>query len=212
MRLWARILLTLIVAAGLGVSIWAYRNRQRLSHQWSAYQVGAAISFDQARREIARLEKGPDSESQIRELVAKWGTGNGQFDLFLARYVDHPDSSETMRKAFSLELSWREELLPRWAHFWSWEGGPEPEGRVALILEYLDVLLLAEPPRTITWREVLDLQAVFQLTGQSDLAVRLKPENWQQRYRRWLEVRAEPLPEVSRPDRPFPDWQGQVPR
>jgi hypothetical protein len=117
-----------------------------------------------------------------------------------------------MRKTFSLELSWREDLLPRWAYFWSWKAGPKPGERVVLILEYLDVLLSAEPPRVLTWREVLDLQAVFQLTGQPHLAVRLKTDNWQTRYRRWRELRDSQLPDLPRPEGPFPDWEGPVPR
>jgi hypothetical protein len=174
--------------------------------------VGAAISFEQAKREIGRLEKGPDQEAQIRDLVGKWGRDNRQFDLFLARYVDHADSSEALREAFSLELAWREGLLPKWAYFWSWKSGPEPDDRIASILEYLNVLMSAEPPRTLTWREVLDLQAIFQLAGQPELAARLKPESWRQRYRQWEARRDAEIPHIPRPGKPFPDWQGPVPR
>ena len=62
----------------------------------------------------------------------------------------------------------------------------------------------------ITWREVLDLQAIFQLTGQPRLALRLSPANWRQRLRTWQQDRPRPLPHVARPAAPFADWQGPM--
>jgi hypothetical protein len=212
MRLWPRIVVALVVFTCFGVGIWVAAHHRRLRQQWAAYQVGSAISFDHARRELSRLERGDDQESQIRELVSKWGTGNCQYDLYLARYVDHPDSSETLREMFSCELAWREQLLPRWAHFWCWQSESPIEKQVSAFLEYLNVLLQAEPPRKLTWREVLDLQAVFQLSGHSDLAKRLRPDNWQERFRRWQQVcEGAALPD-ARPKIPFPDWEGTVPQ
>src|SRR3989337_2211904 len=113
-----------------------------------------------------------------------------------------------MRKAFSLEFGWREECLPRWAHYWSWHTPQEPDREIASMVAYLDVLQTAAPSKTITWREVLDLQAIFLLTGEPRLAKRLDPENWRDRYRRWRESHRENLPHVARPGEPFPDWEG----
>ena len=76
------------------------------------------------------------------------------------------------------------------------------------VASYLDDLAASSPnaqtPRPITWREVLELQAVFQLTGADSLAPRLSPENWLSRYTRWQKMRPEKLPHVARPKAPFP--------
>ncbi|HID74409.1 MAG TPA: hypothetical protein EYP56_00235 [Planctomycetaceae bacterium] len=208
MRLWARILLIVVVLA-VGASV-LYRG-PKLARQWAAFQVGTAISFDQARRELARLERRPDAELQIDALVAKWGTGNPRYDLFLARYLSEPQCTGSLRARFSLELAWREGLLARWAHFWCWYSDSEPDRRIAQIAEYLTVLLDDPVRRPITWREVLELQAVFQLTGHPELAVRLKPDGWRRRFRRWQSACAGRLPHITRPEKPLPDWQGPLP-
>jgi hypothetical protein len=62
----------------------------------------------------------------------------------------------------------------------------------------------------MTWREVLNLHAVFALSGCPDCANGLTAENWQQHYRRWLAERLAELPPVARPSKPFPDWQGPL--
>lgn len=211
MRFWPRMLLTILLLAVLCAGVGGYLYRRKIADQWAVYQVGAAVSFDQARREIARLERGPHRDAAIRELVSKWGTGNPQYDLFLARYVDHPQSSEMIREAFSLEFAWREDLLPRWAHYWAWKPSRDPAERLDSIVEFLNVLLRAESTRRLTWREILDLQAVFQLTGRPDLALRLKPENWRERYVRWQQERKAAMPRIARPEKPFPDWEGPIP-
>ena len=212
MRPWLRILTTLLVLAVVGLGTWGYLFRNQLAHQWATYRVGAADSFEEARTEINRLENGPDRDARLRELVRKWGTGNQQFDLYLARYVGNPDSSESLRKTFSLEFGWREELLPRWAHYWSWRAAREPDREITSILAYLDLLTAADSSKTITWREVLDLQAVFQLTGQPRLAKRLSPDNWRDRYRNWLASCPGEIPHVPRSAKPFADWQRSEPR
>jgi len=212
MRPWLRILVSLLLLAGIGLGTWCYFARHRMASQWVSYRVGAAGGFNEARAEIARLEGGPGRDAALRELARSWGAGNPQFDLHLARYVGSPDSSESLRKTFSLEFGWREELLPRWAHYWSWRAAQEPDREIASILAYLDLLLSAESPKPIAWREVLDVQAVFQLTGQPRLAKRLGPANWQDRYRRWLANRPDQLPHVPRPAKPFADWQGPAPK
>jgi len=212
MRLWLRLLLLLFVLVGAGAGAWCYLNWQRLVRQSACYRVGVAPSFKEAQAEIAWFETGRDREAKLRELLRKWGTGNRQFDLYLAQHVGHAKSTEALREAFSLELAWREELVPRWAHYWSWRAPLEPDEQIASIIEYLDDLAAAETPKKITWREVLDLQAVFHLTGYRRLAHRLTPENWHERYRRWSETRPAKLPHITRPAKPFPDWQGPLPK
>lgn len=205
MRPWLRILVMLVLLTGIGLGAWCYRNRNRLACQWASYRVGAARSFHGARAEIAWFETGPDRQTRLRHLVGKWGTGNRRFDLYLARYVTGRDSSELLRKTFSLELGWREELLPRWAHYWRWQAPREPDQEIASILDYLHVLISADPPKPVTWREVLQLQAIFQLSGQPELAKRLSPVNWPDRYRRWLQRSQGRLPHVPRPAKPLPE-------
>ena len=214
MRPWLRVLLTLLVLGGIGIAAWWYARREQLTRQWRCYRVGAAGSFDQAKREIAWFETGTHRQVRLDELVRKWGTGNGQFDLYLARYVDHPASSELLREVFSKELGRRGDLLPRWAHYWSYRAPLEPDEQVASILAYLDTLYSTEPPKGITWREVLDLQAVFQLTrhgvaGEGWRARGLSPTSWLEYYRVWQETRPAKLPHVVRPEKPFADWQGR---
>ena len=202
MRLWLRTLAFLAVLAAIGLGVWWYVNRERLAWQWSCYRVGAAGSFDEAQAEIARLETGPRSRAGIRELVGKWGTGNQRFDLYLARYLYQPNCTAALRESFCGELGCRPELLPRWAHCWSHLTELEPDQRIGSICGYLDTRKWWQG---ITWREVLDLQAVFQLTGQGQFAERLTPDNWHDRYRRWQQVRPSELPHVARPKRPVPD-------
>ncbi|HUT09271.1 MAG TPA: hypothetical protein VMY42_02145 [Thermoguttaceae bacterium] len=200
MRCWLRFLIVPVISAGILVGAWWYANRQRLTRQWDCYRVGAAESFDQAQGEITRCETAPDGQARIAELVHKWATGNRRFDLYLARYVHQPQCSSALRAAFSRELGRREGLLSRWAHYWSWQASLEPDEQIASIVAYLDGL---DSSRTITWREVLDLQAVFELTGRGQLAARLSPANWHTRFRRFEQAHPGRLPHVTRPDGPF---------
>lgn len=203
MRGRTRILITLSVTLLLGFCAAAYLGREKLIRQWACYRVGAADSYDQARSEIAWFEQGPKRRQRLEELVAKWGTGNPRFDRYLARYVSDPASSEELRKRFSLELGWRDVLLARWAHFWRWQAKREPDEEIASVVRYLNTLVEVDPPRELTWREVLDLQAVLTLTGHPDMAHRLDPTSWQARYRRWEQIRPDPLPPIPRPEEPF---------
>jgi len=200
-----------VVAAGI-VAVWVYANREALGRQWMAYRVGTAADFAEARRAIEWFEAGPDRDARLRELVAKWGGGNVQFDFYLARYVGSAESSEALRKSFSLGLAWQEGLLPRWAHYWCWRAVQEPDRQIEEILSYLEMLDAAkEPLPQITWREILDLQAIFYLSGQPKWAERLAPANWRARYRQWRESRpAGPL-DVRKPAKPLPDWEGPIP-
>ncbi len=202
----ALVLLLLIAGALLGG--WAYVHRQALSWQWASYQVGAAESYEDAREKIARFEQGPDAPARLRVLVAKWGAGNPQFDRHLAQYAVAGESSMALRRAFSRELGRRPELLPRWAHFWCWRAPIEPDRQIASILDYLDALAFDEGPAadpSLTWRELLDLQAIFTLSGHADRAARLTPEGWREYYRVWRETRQDTIQHVPRPAGPLPE-------
>lgn len=195
------------VAAGA----WFFWNHERLARQWAARGVASATTFDEAGRAIAAIENAPDHEARIRELTSKWGVGDLPFDLYLAWYVGSPKSSEFLRETFSLEFAWRQELLSRWAHYWSWRATQEPDQEIAAIVEFFDLLAASPSPRPITWREVLDLQAIFVLSDQSRLALRLSPENWHSRYQTWRKAQPGEVSQVDRPKAPFFDWQGPVP-
>jgi hypothetical protein len=195
------VLLLLAGAAAIG----GYVLRAALAQQWALYRVATAGSPTAAQRELAWFERGPDAPAQLRELVSHWGTGHPQFDLALAGYLSRPECSEALREAFSHEFAWREELLPRWAHFWAWHAAANPDEEIRSVTEYLQLLSTSDPPKTIPWREVLDLQAIFAITGQIRLAHRLSPQNWQERFQQWLQQRATPLPSVPRPKEPFPE-------
>jgi len=211
MRIWTRLLIVVVVLAAGAASLAYYLNRERLSRRWAAQGVASATSFEEAGSKIAALENHPGRDSLIRDLAGQWGRRDQQLDLYLAWYAGSAKSSEFLRETFSLEFGWREELLPRWAHYWSWRAPQEPDRQIESIVGFLDLLAQSETPRPITWREVLDLQAVFVLTSQPRLAKRLSPENWAGRYQQWQKGRPQPLPHVARPEQPFPDWQGPVP-
>jgi len=210
MRPFLRLLGTLLLLSLPAVAAWVYGSRETLLCQWHCYRVGAAGTPAEAQGELAWFEKGPPNPSRLRALTARWATGNQRFDFHLARHVTGPQSSPALREAFSYELSWREDVLARWAHYWCWQARLAPDQEVASIVEYLTTLATADPAKTITWREVLDLQAIFELTGRREPAKRLSPDNWRTRFEAWRTGRPEPPPLV-RPERPFPDWHGPLP-
>ena len=201
--------LVLVAAVALAsVGGWGYANRQMIAWQWASYQVGAATTFEQAREQLAWFEQGPDAPEKLRMLAGKWGTGNPQFDRYLAEYATARDSSMAVRRAFSEELARRPELLPRWAHFWCWQASLEPDRQIESILDYLDALAFSEEPVAdprLTWRELLDLQAVFTLSGDVARAARVTPDNWREHYRVWTETQRTELGHVPRPAGPLPD-------
>jgi len=203
-----RALLLLVVVAGLLAGVWVFVNWRIVVWQWSSYQVGAAASFEEARKQFAQFEQGEHAPERLRVLVAKWGTGNRQFDRYLAQYATDGGSSTALRRAFSRELGRRPELLPRWEHFWRWQASLEPERQIASILEYLDPKAFADQPgagASITWRELLDLQAIFAISGDHDRAARVRPDTWREHYRVWSETRRTAIGHVSRPASPLPD-------
>jgi len=204
MRRWLWISLAALLLAALGLGAWAYAHRGALQRQWACYRVGAAGSPAEAQAEIAWFEAdAEDRQVRLDDLVGKWGTGNQRFDVYLASHLYDPACSDALREAFAAELDRRPELLPRWAHFWSWRTRQEPNEQIGSTVEYLGTLAAATPPATITWREVLDLHAVFELTGQGALAAGLSPANWLEHYRRWQQVRPAELPHIGRPKEPF---------
>lgn len=207
------LLATILAAAvvGLAVGIWWYVELGPAGSQLASYRIGQAKNFDQAKREIAAVERQPNAEKALRNLVSGWRTGNQSFDFYLASYLRDPQCGEALRRKFSLELAWRPELLADWAHYWSWRTRQPPADEIASIRDYLAALSAAEAPRPLTWREVLDLQAALALTGHGDLARRIGPDNWAERYRTWLKGESA-FAAVDRPDQPLPDWQGPLPK
>lgn len=196
----------LVVAIVAGAAWWV-RDRWEIGTQLASYGIGRAATYADAAKQIAEIEKSGDPAA-LRKLVSGWGTGNDRFDYYLARYVvespsnrapsnqapskqapsnqapsNQAPSSEALREAFSRELSWRPPLLPRWAHFWSWQVKQPPAEEIMSVRGYLAALLQADPPRKLSWREVLALQAVFTLTGHTEAAHRLDTTNWRTRLR-----------------------------
>jgi hypothetical protein len=199
-----KILIVLFLLAGTGLSACWYVNREFLQHHWMIYQVGAAPTYEEAKPKLAWFDAPSDRNARLPTLVGRFGRGNGRFDLYLAQYVDDRDSSESLRQAFSNELAARDGLLARWAGYWSWRLAQPPDAEIASILTYMEVLQAA-PSATLTWREVLDLQAVFQGAGRPELARGLSPGNWRERFRQWGLDRPARLPHVPRPSEPMPE-------
>lgn len=234
-----RQLIALVLVVGIVAgAAWWMRERWAIGAQLASYRIGQATTYAEAAKKIAEIEQSGDSTA-LGELVGGWGTGNDRFDYYLARYVVEPPSSqapsreapsrdassrEALREAFSRELSWRPALVARWAHFWSWQVKQSPAEEIASIRGYLAALLQADPPRKLSWREVLALQAAFALTGHADAAHRLDTTNWRARFERAEsgfggersadeDTKAARLEAPSvRPSAPLPGWKGPLPR
>jgi hypothetical protein len=209
-RLWLAISLAAALG-GLAAGAWFYSHPLPLGMWMTVSRIGSAPTFSLAKRELHEIDAGPRREEKLRELVAGWGMGNPQFDLHLAQYLGGPECSDELREAFSLELGWRPELLPRWGRYWAWHSAQDPEEEIESIVEYLAALASVAPPRRLSWRETLNLQAAIALTGDAELARRLMPDDWLRRYRAWVASRSE-WRRVVRPDSPLPDWQGALSR
>jgi hypothetical protein len=169
------------------VALWLYSRRDALRLQWECYQVTGAASYEQFQQRIAEFERVSSDYNRRRALVNRWHTGNEKFDDFLVKYLFDGQCSEELREVFSRELIWREELLPAWAEHWRRQK-PDWEERVGSIRRYLQTLKTAQPPRSITWRDVLDLQAALELRGHGKLARRITPDNWRERFQLWQEA------------------------
>ena len=182
-------LLGLLIAA-VGVGGWLYLNREAVERRRAVLRVADAPTLAQAVAEFRWFETPPDEEAKRTALVAHWGTGDERFDDYLVRYLGDSTCSEALRKRFSEELAWRPELRSTWAAAWRQRVKQQPEAEIASVLEFLDTLSAAENPPRLTWRQVLDVQAVFELRGRGELATWLSPENYRERYRAY--VAAEP--------------------
>jgi hypothetical protein len=203
MRVCRHILLAILLLAVAGLAVWCYICREPLRRQWTLYRIGAAATSREAEREIVRSETDPDPDAMIGDLVDKWGTGNQQFDVYLATHLDAPSCGDSLRQAFAEEIGRRPELLPRWAHFWIWRSPLPLDEQTASVVTYLDSVA-GDRSRNITWREVLEVQALFELTGRGELARGLSPSDWRDRYRQWQRRRPAELPHHPRPKTPFP--------
>jgi hypothetical protein len=208
-----RALVTTVLAAATVIGgAWVYARRETIRRQYACHRVAVASSYPEAMRELAWFEAaGPDREARLRELVAAWGRGDPRFDYYLARYLRAPQCSEGLREVFSQELSWRPGLRARWAHFWSWQSAREPGEELATLRSYLDAMASSEPPRQVTWRDILDLQALFERTGRGELADRPRPDRWADTYARWVATEGSWPARLDRPALPFPDWKGPPP-
>ena len=173
--------LTLVVAAA-ALAVWLQRDA--LALQWACYKVTSAADYSAFRQSIASFEQPPYDYQRMRTLLSRWHTGNERFDEFLARYLFDTPCSEELREVFSRELSWRDGLLDAWAAHWSEQKGDTAE-QIASIRRYLEALEAADPPHSLTWRDLLDIQGAFAYSGHARLAHRLTPDNWRPRYERW---------------------------
>ena len=92
-----RISLILLVLAIAILGVAGYVGREPLRRQWTLYRIGAAASAQEAEPLLVRCETGGDRDAMIAELVRKWGTGNRQFDLYLAGHLGGASCGERLR-------------------------------------------------------------------------------------------------------------------
>ncbi len=195
-------------AAAVGI----FDRRDPLTEQWELYRLIECETWSDARGRLAWFEAEPRRAQKLDLLVSRWGTGHTIFDEHLVRYACQARGADALREALAGQLSRRPELLPRWAHYWAWKSTLSPADEMESVCRYLATLIQAEPPRSITWREVLDVQAVLTLEGHPDLAAQVAAERWQEPYRRWVAAGGGlPLRTVRRPELPLPEWVGAPP-
>lgn len=203
-RSFGKLLAVLTVGGLVFVGWWLYTKQDAVARFWACYRVSSTTNYPQAKSEFTWFEAGPDREARLHDLVSLWGAGNETFDRNLVMYLQDPDCDDSLREAFSLELAWRPELLPRWAHCWCHVGRLEPDENFDSIVRYIDTLAMAKVPREITWRDVLDLQAAFELAGCPQLALRLTPENYLNRHTEWEQIGRPRAAHLTRPQHFFP--------
>ncbi len=198
-----RLLGKLLAAIAVGLLVfggaWLYLQRDAVARLWACYRVSSATNYPQAKTELAWFADGPDRMDRLHALVTLWGTGNETFDRNLVIYLQDPECDDATREAFSLELAWRPDLLSRWAHCWCHMGKLDPDENIESIVSYIDTLAMADVPREITWRDVLDLQAAFELAGCPALAMRLSPENYLSRHADWERIGRPRAAHLQRP-------------
>jgi len=202
MRLGTKILLGALGLAVLAVGGFALLYRKSLVRQWHCYRVASAETFAAAREEMAWFLEGPDARDRLGELVAKWGTGSPQFDCYLARHVADPGSSELLREVFFREFQRRPSLVKMWAHYWAFQAPAKPADELVSLVAYFDIQ--AKASASITWREALELAALFHWSGRDDLIKKLEPTNWIDYYQNWQTTRPEQLPTIKRPAEALP--------
>ncbi len=191
----------LIAAVAAGVGAW--HEREHLARQYQCYRVGAAATYPQAQALMLRF----DTPQAVRSLVDKWGRGNPKFDVYLVRFAHEPSCPDAVRAALSRQVASSEPLAKRWAHLWRFRCEDPPQREYRQLAEYLTALLNSDEALPVTWRDVLDLQALFSDTGHWMLARGLTPQNWRQRFVEWQRlVGGQPaLWTLNRPGRPLPD-------
>jgi hypothetical protein len=180
-----RLLLIALVLVVLAAGAWLWLRRDRLAVQYACYRVASAASFEEAADELASFNQYAAHSPPLRALVARFGTGNRRLDEYLVGYAYDGRASDAFRQTLSAEFAWRRDLLPLWAEHW--RGRKENvDEEIGTIRRYLEALHAADPPREVTWRDILDIQAAMQITGHGELAIRLSPRNWRTRYERWI--------------------------
>jgi hypothetical protein len=205
-----RRLFGLAVATALVVLIGlAWQERLLLWNQYRSYRVGAAASYRQAQGLIDRMH----DDAAMPVLVSKWGTGNARFDVYLARYLNETHCPDTLREEFAQHIGRSPELASRWAHLWRFRALDSPAGEYRQLANYLRILCESDERLPITWRDVLDAQALFIDSDQRVLARGLDPAHLKARFRQWqAAVGSQPgFWLVSRPGRPFADWPDGLP-
>lgn len=215
MTRFARGLTIFVVGALCGaVGGYAVEHRHELGEQWALYQLIRAEDPAVARGQLAWFDTEPRRQAKLGLLVSRWGTAGPRFDEHLARFVARAGASEELRRTFAEELRRRPEWLPRWAEYWAWKSRLGPADETESVLRYLGTLAQATPPRSITWREVLDAQATLTLLGRSDLAGQVTADAWHEAFREWeaaADSPTSPRPGLTRPAHPFSNWQGPPP-
>lgn len=187
-------------------------HRHELGEQWALYQLIRADDVTVARAQLAWFDTEPRRQAKLSLLVSRWGTAGPRFDEHVARFVSRTGASEELRRTFAEELRRRPELLPRWAGYWAWKSRLGPDDETESVVRYLTTLTQATPPRSITWREVLDTQATLTLLGSPDLAAQVTADDWLGAFRGWEAVGAAGTrTPLARPNAPFSDWHGPVP-
>ncbi len=199
---WRNLIVALLLGAA-ALAAWFYIEERLFARKWDPAEVSRAGTFRLAQQTLAQFEAPPDAHRKMMRLTAYWGTGDLDFDQYLARHLLDPGCGDALRERFCAELGWRDKLRERWVNYWCWKHKREPSDAVAEFVELFDEELAEKTPPPIRWREVLDLLAVFELAGRSELARLLTPDNAVERYRKWRTEVPEPKIERARPSKPF---------
>lgn len=198
--------LFLVVLVGVWMS---YQHWEDARWRWTAYQLAESPSYAATKSYFRQAQQA----DQLWSLVGQFGRGQPQFDFYLLHFAADPQCNDRFRKTLAFELGWRTDALQRWSHFHRWSSQQIPHEVYLELSNYLAAIAASDSERSITWRDVLDMQAMLAATGHADLAHQLTPENWLARYRTWVARGGNNRHfwNVSRPAAPFHDWLGSVP-